>query len=108
MGCCGFWLFCVDTLFIVNGHIVHLRARSPVCSPTGALLHRCLPSNLSITTQGGIVKLHGAPLELCTLNRNQFWDSKTALARVPRTVPGFVGNRGRGVEGYWVLGKWVQ
>ena len=54
------------------------------------------------------MKLHGAPLELCTLNRNQFWDSKTALARVPRTVPGFVGNRGRGVEGYWVLGKWVQ
>jgi len=24
VGCCGFWLFCVDPLSLANSHIVHL------------------------------------------------------------------------------------
>jgi len=57
--------------FLVNSCIVHLRALPPACLPTGALLHRCLPSNLSTTTQEAIVKLHRAPPELCTLEQHQ-------------------------------------
>jgi len=70
MGCRGFWSFCIDPLSqaFTNSHIVHLQARPPACSPTGALLHRCLPSNLSATTQGAIVKLYGASTEFCTLD----------------------------------------
>jgi len=32
----------------------------------------------------------------------------TALARGPRTILGYVGKRGWGVEGYWCFRKWVQ
>ena len=74
MGCSRVCLFFVDILFLVNSHIVHSRARCPVRSPTGALLHGCFPSNLSITcwnTQGAIVKLHGTCSELCTLLLHQ-------------------------------------
>jgi len=35
-------------------------------------------------------------------------EKKTALARGPRTVLGYVGKRGLGVEGYWCFRKWVQ
>jgi len=84
----------------------NLCAGPHACSPTGALLHRCLPSNLSTTTQGPSVKLRGASPELCTLNLNQCLDGKTALASDQRTVLGFVGKMGVGDEGYWGLGKW--
>ena len=78
MGCCGVWLFFIDLLFLVNIYFVHSQAWSPACSPTGALLHHCFPSNLSTTTQGAIVKLRGAPSELCTLLYGSVWNSKTA------------------------------
>jgi len=74
---------------------------------TGALLHRCFPFNLSTTTQGAIVKLRGASLELCTLLTGSVWNSKITLARGPRTVLGYVGQRWWGVEVYWCLRKWV-
>ena len=31
---CEFWLFCIDPLSFANSHILRLRARPPVCSPT--------------------------------------------------------------------------
>jgi len=43
--------------------LTHLQA-----SPTCALLHCCLPTNLLTTTQGAIAKLHRASPELCILN----------------------------------------
>jgi len=67
-----------------------------------------LPSNLSTTTQGDIVKVRGDSSELCTLFIGSVWNSKTALARGPWTVLGYVGKRGWRVEGYWCLWKWVQ
>ena len=36
------------------------------------------------------------------------WNSKTDLAHGPRTILGYVGKRGWGVEEYWCLRKWVQ
>jgi len=92
----------------VNNHFGHSRARTSACSSTGALLHRCFPSNLSTTTQGAIVKLRGASSELCTLFIGSVWNSKITLARGARTVLRYVGKRAWGVEGYWCLRKWVQ
>jgi len=68
MGCCAVWSFCIDPSSFANSYIVRLWARPLACSPTGALLHRCLPSNLSGTTQEATVKLHGASPEFCTLD----------------------------------------
>jgi len=67
MGCCQFSLLFADLSFLVKNYIVHCQARPTACSPTGALLQCCLPSNLSTTTQGAIVKLHRASPELCIL-----------------------------------------
>ena len=58
-----------DSVEFVNSHLDHFRAWIPACSLTVALLHRCVPSNLSTTTQGAIVKLHGAPSELCNVEQ---------------------------------------
>jgi len=46
------------------------------------------------------VRLHGVSPELCTLERHQCWNGKTALARGLRTVLRCVGKRGGGFEGY--------
>jgi len=51
--------------------------------------------------QGAVVKLRGDFMELCTLNLNQSWDSKTAFAHGPRAVLGFVGKEKGGGKGYW-------
>jgi len=64
---CGDWLFFIDPSFLVNSHFDHSRAWISACSRTAALLYHCFPSNLSITTQGAIVKLRRASSELCTL-----------------------------------------
>ena len=64
---CRFLLFFADLLFLVKSHIVYCRDWPTACSPTGALLHWCCPSNLSTTKQGAIVKLHRVSSELCTL-----------------------------------------
>jgi len=69
--------FSLTSRFFVNSQLDHFRAWIPACSLTAALLHRCFPSNLSTTTQGAIVKL-----------------------RKLRTVLGYVGKMGWGVEGY--------
>jgi len=63
----GLVVFSLTSRFFVNSHLNHSRAWIPACSLTAALLHRCFPSNLSTTTQGAIVKLHGASSGLCTL-----------------------------------------
>ena len=63
----GFGRFSLTLRFSVNSHLDHSRAWILACLPTAALLHRCFPSNLSVTTQGAIVKLRGASSELCTL-----------------------------------------
>ena len=80
-------------------------AWTSACSPTGALLHCCFPSNLSTTAQGAIVKMHGASPELwgrgvrqrvmCTLDYYQCWAVKPCL---PWSVncPGV----------YWEEGRW--
>jgi len=69
--------FSLTSFFFVNSQLDHFRAWIPACSLTEAQLYRCFPSNLSTTTQGAIVKL-------CKL----------------RTVLGYVGKRGWGMEGY--------
>jgi len=58
------WSFLIVLSFFVNSHLVHSRAWIPSYSPTAALLHRFVPSNLSTTTQGAIVKLRGALSEV--------------------------------------------
>ena len=63
--CCRVWS--LTSSFFVNSHLDHSRAWIPACSLTAALLHCCFPSNLSTTTQGAIVKVHGASSDLCTL-----------------------------------------
>ena len=63
----GFDCFSLTFRFFMNSHLNHSRAWIPACSLTAVLLHRCFSSNLSTTTQGAIVKLHGACSELCTL-----------------------------------------
>jgi len=103
----GGWLFFIDPSFLVNSHLGHSRAWIPACSLTAALLHRCFPFNLSTTTQGAIVELRGVSSELCTLFIWSVYNSKTALARGPRTVLGYVGKRRWEVEGYWCFRKWV-
>ena len=65
--------FSLTCRFFVNSQLDHFWAWIPACSLTTARLHCCFPSNLSTTTQGAIVK---------------------------RTVLGYVGKRGWGVEGY--------
>jgi len=85
------WLF----VFLRTVAWIIFRLGLFACSPTGALLHRWLSSNLSTTTEGATVKLRWASLALCTLNLNQYWDSKIALARSPRTILGF-GEKRRG------------
>ena len=87
-------------------------AWTSACSPTGALLHCCFPSNLSTTTQGAIVKLNRASPELwecgvrqrvmCTLDCYQCWAVKP---RLPWSVncPGVYWEEGRG--GWRVLGS---
>jgi len=99
MGCCGFWLFSIDFSFFRG----QPHGASSCVFAYWALLHRCPPSNLSTTTQGAIVKLRGASLELCTLNLDQCWDS--ALARGPQAVLEFFGNRGGGLRGIGVSGS---
>ena len=42
------------------------------------------------------------------LSLQSFYNYETALARSPRTVLGYVGKKGWGVEGYWCFRKWVQ
>ena len=67
----------------------------------------CHPSILSTTTERAIVKLCGASLELCTLNPNQCWDSKTALAHCLQAILGFVEKRGEwGVLGSQEMNQW--
>ena len=73
----GFGRFSLTFRFFVDSHLDHSRAWISACSLTAALLHRCFPSNLSITTQGAMVKLHKL-----------------------RTSLGYVGKRGWGMEGY--------
>jgi len=63
----GLIVFSLTFRFFMNSHLNHSRAWIPACSLTAVLLHRCFSSNLSTTTQGAIVKLHGACSELCTL-----------------------------------------
>jgi len=59
--------FSLTFRFFVNSHLDHFLTWIPACSLTAALLHRCFPSNLSLSTQGAIVKLRGASSELSTL-----------------------------------------
>jgi len=59
--------FSLTFRFFVNSHLDHFLTWIPACSLTAALLHRCFSSNLSLSTQGAIVKLRGASSELCTL-----------------------------------------
>ena len=101
----GFGCSSLTLRFSVNSHFGHSQAGSSACSPTGALLHRCFPPNLSTTMQGAIVKMRGASSKLCTLFIWSVWNSKTALARGPWTVLGYVGKRRWGVEGYWCPGS---
>jgi len=61
-----------------------------------------------MTTQGAIVKLHGASSESCALLSISVWNSKTGLVVVRKLMLGYVAKRGWGVEGYWCLRKWVQ
>jgi len=63
----GFGCSSLTFSFSVNSHFGHSQAWGSACSSTGALMHRCFPSNLSTTTQGAIVKLRGASSDLCTL-----------------------------------------
>jgi len=101
MGCCGVRLFFVYLSFLVNSHIVHFRARRPACSPTGALLHRWFPSNLSTTTQGAIVKVRETTSELWTLLLHQ---CGTVKLRSPRyaNCSGVCWEEGMGVWGVLV------
>jgi len=101
-------VFFIDLSFLVNNYFGHSRAWSPACSPTEALLHRCSPSNLSTTMQGAIVKLRGELLQshaLCCVD--QCGTVKLRIGGL-RTVLGYVGKRGWGVEGYGCLRMWVQ
>ena len=50
--CVGFGCFALTLRFFANSHMMHLWTGSSARSPTRALLHRFLPSNLSTTTQG--------------------------------------------------------
>jgi len=81
MGCCGVWSFFNDLSFLVNSHLDHSRSWIPACSPNVGLLHRCIPSNLSTTTQGAIVKLRGTSSEWCTLLCWSVWNSKITSAQ---------------------------
>ena len=74
--------FSLTSRFFVNSQVDHFQAWTPACSLTAARLHRCFPSNLSTTTQGAIVKL-----------------------RKLRTVLGYVGKRGWGMEGISAAGR---
>jgi len=76
-GCCRVWSFFIGLLFLVNSHFGHSRAWILAGLPTAALLHRCFPSNLSTTTQGGIVKLRGTSSKWCTLLYWSVWNRKT-------------------------------
>jgi len=105
MGCCGAQLFFADLLFLVNGHIVQSQARVFACSPTGALLHHCFPSNLSTTTQGAIVKLRGSSSESCTLLSISVWNSKPALVAVRELFWGMLGRGDGGLRGIGVSGS---
>jgi len=67
MDCLLGLLFFIDPSFLVNSHLGHSRVWSSACSPAGALLHPCVPSNLSTTTQEAIVKLRRTSSEICTL-----------------------------------------
>jgi len=78
----GLVVFSLTSRFFVNSQLDHFRAWIPACSVTSTLLHRCFPSNLSTTMQGAIVKL-----------------------RKLRTVLGYVGKRGWGVEGISAAGR---
>jgi len=51
------------------------------------------------------VKLRGTSPELCTLNLNQCRNSKSALARGPRTVLRFLGQGEGGLRGIGVSGS---
>jgi len=87
-------------------------AWTSACSPTGALVHCCFLSNLSTTTQGAIVKLHGASPELWgrgvrqrvmyTLDYYQCWAVKPRLSWSVN-CPGVYWEEGRG--GWRVLGS---
>jgi len=97
----GFGCSAFTIRFFANSHVGHLQTGPLACSPTGALLHCCLSSNLSTTIHGATVKLRDASLELYTLNLNQCWDRQTALARSLRTFLRFLGRgegRKRGIE----------
>jgi len=110
IGYCGFFWFCADTSFLVNSHNVYPWAWPPARLFTRALLHHCLPSNLSMTLRA-IMKLYKAsPAWKFNVHseRHQFWDRKIALALGEWTVLGFVWRRGGGLEGSFGLKKWVQ
>jgi len=69
--------FSLTFCFFVNSQLDHFRAWIPACLFTPTLMHRCFPSNLPTTTHGAIVKVRNL-----------------------RTVLGYVGKRGWGMEGY--------
>ena len=80
-----------------------------VLAYSGALLHRCLPSNLSSTTQGGYCEAAWSFSRVVHSGMTcSVWpDIQTALARSVN-CSGVCWKRGDEVEGYWGLRKWVQ
>jgi len=101
----GSWFFFTVLHYLVNSHIVQSWARASVRSPTGALLHRYFPSNLSTTWLGAIVKLHRASSESCTLLSISVWNSKSALIMVRELFWGMLGRGDGGLRGIGVSGS---
>jgi len=85
----------------VNSHFGHSRARTSACSSTGALLHRCVPSNISTTTQGAIVSCVELLQSYALCSSDQ---CETVKSRLPAVCELFWGISGRGDGGLRGIG----
>jgi len=107
VGCCGVWLFLNDLSFLCE---------QSLWSFSGLEFCVLIYWGLCCTAAFPLIflQLRKGPLWSCAEHLQGYshigsvWNSKTALARGPRTALGNVGKRGWGVEGYWCLRKWLQ